>query len=71
MVWLEYPAPTTGFFAVHLRKESNTNKYPQEILNQLANYRSNGWGEYPVFTVRNEGDVENAIKLIRYAYENL
>ena len=71
LVWVGYPSPTTSSFTVHLRKENNTNKYPQEILNQLANYRSNGWGGYPVFTVNNEGDVENAIELIRYAYENL
>ena len=71
LVWVEYPSPATDSFTVHLRKENNTNKYPQEILNQFANYRSNGWGGYPVFTVSNEGNVVNAIELIRYAYENL
>ena len=71
LVWVEYPSPATGSFTVHLRKENNTNKYPQEILNRLADYRSNGWGGYPVFTVNNEGNVENAIELVSYAYENL
>jgi hypothetical protein len=71
LVWLAYPARTTGFFPVHFRKEVGDTKYPQEAVNQITNYRQNGWGGYPSFVVKNDRDAEKAITLIKYGYEKL
>jgi len=71
LVWLAYPSQSTGFFTVHLRKEISDSTYPKDVVDQLINYKKIGWGGYPSFIVKNSEDVERAITLIKYAYENL
>lgn len=70
LVWLDYPKKGS-LFRVHLRKETDDTKYPQEIVSQMKNYRPRDFGGYPSFIVKSEQDVDNAIVLIKYAYENL
>jgi tetratricopeptide (TPR) repeat protein len=66
LVWVGYTRSSSDFFKVYLRKE-NDGYYPLELTNKIAGYKSNGWGGYPEFTVRNENDANTAIELIKYA----
>ena len=69
LVWLSHPVKS-GSFSVHLRKETDS-KYPANITDQISGYKSNGWGGYPEFNIKDENDTKRAIELIKFAHENL
>ena len=68
LVWLGNPSDSKGSFRVHLRKEADL-KYPPDIINTISDYKSNGWGGYPEFRVKDKNSADLAIELIKFAYE--
>jgi hypothetical protein len=72
LIWIEYLREGSNTFKVHLRKgnKGSDSMYPKELIAGLSdNFKINGWGDYPEFSVSNQKDAEIAIELAKYAYK--
>jgi Cdc6-like AAA superfamily ATPase len=68
LAWLEHPGKS-GEFKVHLRKQ-NDGSFPEDMIAKVKDFNDNGWGGYPVFSVKEKQDVSPAMDLINFAYQN-
>ncbi len=70
LCWLEYKRPGARPFPVHLAKENYAPVDPQKRVIYSSETRKT-FGDFPVFSVEKESDIEYLFNLVKYAIEKL